>query len=115
MLQNLNYSRLIICIILLLFVNINHSLASDLSYNEAIKRGLIGEREDGLVGIVLDINSDIYQLVNSTNSERSLFYISEAKKLNLTPEEVAKKSAINNFRLLPVGSYYMINNKWIKK
>lgn len=91
-------------------------LAFAMSVESAKSQGLVGERQDGLLGIVASPTPELRDLVETTNGERIEKYKSIAQK-NGTPlnqvQAVAGKKLIENSR---AGEYIQsTSGGWQKK
>lgn len=90
------------------------AFAADL--NQAKRDGLIGERADGYLGLVVDsAPADVRALVTDINNKRRAEYRRIAQQNNLTLEQVqalAGKKAIEKTR---PGEWIRTNGGWQRK
>ncbi|WP_255448444.1 YdbL family protein [Telmatospirillum sp. J64-1] len=92
------------------------SAAHALDLSTAKAQGLVGERPDGMVGIVGQSTPQLRSLVEQVNSQRLERYRDIAAKQGVPAAQV---QAITGDRLIqnaPAGSYVMdASGKWIRK
>lgn len=85
---------------------------------QAKSAGIVGERTDGLVGIVDNARADgsIRSMVNSVNDQRMQRYRKLAEKHGVPVSEIQKQAALKLIRETPSGQYYMnTSGQWIRK
>lgn len=102
-----------ICL-LLTFLSSSLTFAADLEQSK--RDGLIGERADGYLGLVVEsAAADVAALVKDINNKRRDEYRRIAAENNLTMEQVqalAGKKAIERTRS---GDWILLNGGWQKK
>ena len=107
----LSYAAVIFC----LFMS-TVAFAASMSLTEAKNAGLVGERDNGLVGAVFpNASADIMELVNTTNSGRMVVYQETAAKQNIplaTIREIAGQKLLD---LASSGQYIFVNGQWAQK
>lgn len=90
------------------------AFAADL--DQAKSDGLVGERADGYLGLVVQkAPADVVQLVNDINAKRKAEYqrIAEANKLSLDEvQALAGKKTIAKTR---TGDWILVNGGWQRK
>lgn len=75
---------------------------------QARRSGLIGERYDGYLGIVIARPSDaLRRQVSAINIRRRSLYSGLASRKGVTPEEVGITAACSLLRRIGVGEYYL--------
>ncbi len=88
--------------------------AMDLSSAKA--SGLVGETQQGLIGIVTPPGStDLQALVNSTNAARLKMYTETANKQGVTVSQVQALMAEKLYAKTPSGYYIQSNGNWVRK
>lgn len=93
---------------------INGALAMDL--NSAKRSGLIGEKQNGLIGATLpNPSADLSALVDTTNAGRIEVYKQMADKQNIPLKEIQAIAAQKIYDLAEEGDFLMVNGKWVKK
>jgi uncharacterized protein YdbL (DUF1318 family) len=85
-----------------------------ITVESAKEQGLIGERPDGLLGIV-ENKTSIPELVTWTNSQRMNTYRMMARNNNLPLEVVQTLAGRRLKNETPPGQYIFVNNTWIRK
>lgn len=96
---------------LLIFVS---SMAFAGSLGDAKRQGLVGEKDNGYVGIVVD-SPQTRQLVDSVNAKRKAKYLELAKKNNITLAQVEKLAAEKTYSKTSPGNYIWKSGRWVKK
>jgi uncharacterized protein YdbL (DUF1318 family) len=88
-----------------------------LSLNEAKAQGLVGERVDGFVGIVVaDPPADVRQLVEQVNRQRREKYDEVAKQRGVPLDAVAKITGEKQLERTPAGHYVAgADGRWRRK
>lgn len=89
-----------------------HALAMSLS--EAKNQGLVGEQENGYLGVVV-ASGEVKKMVASINAKRKLKYQQLASKNNITLGQVEKLAAQKTFSKTAAGHYLKKNGQWVKK
>lgn len=90
------------------------AFAMDVS--SAKEKGLVGETEMGLLGIVNPPGTaELQALVNSTNSGRMDVYRKTAREQGITVQQAQYLMAKKLYNKTPSGFLIRKNGKWIKK
>lgn len=90
-------------------------LAFALSLDEAKSQGLVGERQDGYLGVVTN-NADATALVKDINSKRRALYADSAAKNGTSQAAVEAVAGQKAQSLTPGGQYIQgSNGSWVKK
>lgn len=89
--------------------------AADLKSAKA--SGLVGEQNNGYLGIVVpNPPSDVQQMVNSVNDQRKAHFAQIAAKTGVSLDEAAKVFAKEAYERTEAGHYLQDSNgKWVKK
>ena len=90
------------------------SLVFAIGLDEAKQKGLVGEKDNGYLGIVV-AQSDVQSLVNDINAKRKAVYVKLAAKNGITVQQVEKLAAQKAYEKTDSGLYLWINGKWVKK
>jgi len=90
------------------------SLVFAIGLDEAKQQGLVGEKDNGYLGIVV-AQSDVQSLVNDINAKRKAVYVKLAAKNGITVQQVEKLAAQKAYEKTDSGLYLWINGKWVKK
>jgi len=90
------------------------SIAFAIGLDEAKQKGLIGERDNGYLGMVI-IQQDAQILVNDINAKRKAVYVKLAAKNGITLQQVEKLAAEKAYNKTSIGHYLWMNGKWTKK
>lgn len=89
--------------------------AQSLTLQQAQSQGLVGERQDGYIGVVKDAPG-VQTLVNDINLQRRQLYRDIARKNNIPLDTVEKLAADKAFKRVPAGEYVMdAAGNWVKK
>jgi uncharacterized protein YdbL (DUF1318 family) len=99
-----------IIIVSLLFSSIAFAIGLD----EAKQKGLIGEKDNGYLGLVI-IQQDAQLLIKDINAKRKAVYIKLAAKNGITVQQVEKLAAQKAYDKTRSGHYLWMNGKWTKK
>lgn len=92
------------------------AFAAGMSLTEAKNAGLVGERDNGLVGAVFPTPSaDIMELVNTTNSGRMAVYQETAAKQNIPLASVREIAAQKLLGFASSGQYIFVGGQWTQK
>lgn len=87
-----------------------------LSLDSAKSQGLVGERPDGMLGIVSAANPDVQALVDNTNAERLSKYQQIAAKNGTPLEQVQALAGRKLLENTAPGQYIMnAGGSWQKK
>ena len=82
--------------------------------DKAKDKGLVGEKDNGYLGIVI-VQNDIQILVDEINAKRKAVYIKLAEKNGITLQQVEKLAAQKAYAKTSTGHYLWVSNKWTKK
>ncbi|MEH6596271.1 MAG: DUF1318 domain-containing protein [Colwellia polaris] len=86
-----------------------------ISLDDAKKQGLVGEMQNGYLGVVVD-SAQAKSLVNEVNEKRKNIYLNLARKNKITLEQVT--ALAGNKAVSKTQSGHFIQNsagKWVKK
>lgn len=90
--------------------------AEVLTVTEAKARGLVGEQNDGYIGVVtLTPSPDVLALVKETNDGRAAIYKEMAKDQRIEIFQVQQMAADKLYRLEKKGNYVQDAGSWIRK
>ena len=84
------------------------------SLGDAKLKGLVGEKDNGYVGIIVD-SPQTRQLVDSVNAKRKAKYLELAKKNNITLAQVQKLAAEKTYNKTRPGNFIWKSGRWVKK
>lgn len=105
--------------LILVFATAGGAVASDIdsrALKDAKVAGVVGERADGLVGIVGgSATPDVRTLVREVNDERMERYRKVALENNISVQAVQKVAGERLIRSTPAGQYIMGNGGWERK
>lgn len=88
--------------------------AADL--DSAKRDGLVGERADGYLGLVVEsASADVRRLVAEVNDKRKEEYLRIARANNLTIEQVQALAGKKTIERTRSGHYILINGGWQRK
>jgi uncharacterized protein YdbL (DUF1318 family) len=90
------------------------SVVFAISLDEAKDKGLVGEKDNGYLGLVVEQN-DAQSLVNDVNAKRKIVYLKLAEKNGITLQQVEKLAAQKAYKKTNSGHYLWMNGRWIKK
>ena len=90
------------------------SVVFALSLDDAKENGLVGEQQNGYLGVVVQ-SSDAEKLVVEVNALRKAKYAELAAKNGITLEQVEKLAAQKAYQKTESGHYLQNNGQWIKK
>lgn len=90
------------------------SIVFALDLDEAKDKGLVGEKDNGYLGVVVP-QQDAQDLVVDINAKRKAIYVELAAKNGITLEQVEKLAAKKAFDKTSSGHYLWVGGKWIKK
>lgn len=97
---------------------IKKNMAARLPQIDALKaKGLIGENNNGYLGVVGAALSDAdAKIVNTENDERKIVYTAISKQQKTTLELVGQRRALQNIANAKTGTFVMTEpGKWSKK
>ncbi|HYD19143.1 MAG TPA: YdbL family protein [Patescibacteria group bacterium] len=99
-----------------LFMTVSTAFAG-LTVDAAKSQGLVGEKPDGLLGIVTaSPSADVQALVNSTNSQRMDKYNGIAAKNAAPVDQIQAVAGQKLIGATPAGEYFMnASGSWQKK
>jgi len=84
--------------------------------DQAKRDGLIGERADGYLGLVVEsAPADVRALVASVNNKRKEEYARIAKQNNITLEQVQALAGKKTIEKTRAGDYILVNGGWKRK
>lgn len=90
------------------------SIAFAIGLDEAKQKGLVGEKDNGYLGVVV-AQKDAQSLVDNINAKRKTVYAKLAAKNGITVQQVEKLAAEKAYKKTSSGHYLWVNGKWIKK
>lgn len=90
------------------------SLTFALELDDAKQQGLVGERDNGYLGLVV-VQAEAQKLVDEVNQKRREIYVALAAKNNISLEQVEKLAAQKAYAKTVAGHYIWSNGGWIKK
>jgi uncharacterized protein YdbL (DUF1318 family) len=90
------------------------SLVFAMSLDEAKDKGLVGEKDNGYLGMVI-VKKDAQILVDDINAKRKAVYVKLAAKNGITVPQVEKLAATKAYEKTSTGHYLWISGKWTKK
>lgn len=109
-----NFLRIALVGIFLLNLPVSGAYAMDVS--TAKSQGLIGERPDGLLGIVTPPGSaDVQALVKKTNEGRMNIYVGMSQKQGVPLPQIQSIAAESLMIRTPPGQYILSNGAWVQK
>jgi len=98
------------------------SVAFAIGLNEAKQEGLVGEKNNGYLGIVTvqsdvqnDAQREVQRLIDDINAKRKAVYVKLAAKNGITVQQVEKLAAEKAYKKTSSGHYLWINGQWAKK
>jgi hypothetical protein len=108
--MKINMYRNILLVVSLFFSSLSFALDLD----EAKQQGLVGEKDNGYLGIVVS-QAEVQTLVNEINQKRHEIYVELATKNNITVAQVEKLAAQKAYAKTLVGHYLWVDGSWQKK
>lgn len=109
-----NFTKLILTSAVVLFAATSVSFAMDLA--TAKQEGLVGEQENGLVGLIDPNSPDAVQiLVKQTNQGRLKVYNETAANQHIPVSQVQAIAAQKIISMTPGGQYIQRNGRWVQK
>ena len=90
------------------------SLSFALDLDEAKDKGLVGEKDNGYLGLVVN-QADAQKLIAEINEKRRAIYLELASKKNITLTQVEKLAAQKAYNKTAAGHYLWVNGAWQKK
>ena len=90
------------------------SIAFAIGLDEAKDKGLVGEKGNGYLGVVI-VQKDAKGLVADINAKRKAVYVELAAKNGITLQQVEKLAAKKAYDKTSTGHYLWVGNQWVKK
>lgn len=90
------------------------SRAQNLSLDQARAQGLVGEEQNGYLGVVQNAPG-VSALVQSVNAQRRLHYESIAAQNGVPLSVVEAQAGQSLISRLPGGAYYRANGSWARR
>ena len=90
------------------------SIAFAIGLDEAKDKGLVGEKGNGYLGVVI-VQKDAQGLVADINAKRKAVYVELAAKNGITQQQVEKLAAKKAYDKTSTGHYLWVGNQWVKK
>jgi len=90
------------------------SIAFAIGLDEAKDKGLVGEKGNGYLGVVI-VQKDAQGLVADINAKRKAVYVELAAKNGITLQQVEKLAAKKAYHKTSTGHYLWVGNQWVKK
>ena len=90
------------------------SIAFAIGLDEAKDNGLVGEKGNGYLGVVI-VQKDAQGLVADINAKRKAVYVELAAKNGITLQQVEKLAAKKAYDKTSTGHYLWVGNQWVKK
>ncbi len=107
--------KMIFTTIVAAFLVIAAAPAFALDLNQARSKGLLGEKQDGYVGVVV-ASREAQELANDVNARRRDEYNRISQQNSQPASVVAKLAAEQIINNLPAGALYQgANGSWVKK
>lgn len=92
------------------------SLAFAMDLASAKQSGVVGERQDGLIGaVVSNPSAEVQALISETNQGRMAVYKDTASKQGVPVSQVQALAAEKLYSLSGSGQYIQSNGQWVKK
>jgi len=90
------------------------SIAFAIGLDEAKQKGLVGEKDNGYLGVVV-MQEDAQSLVEDINAKRKAVYVKLAAKNGITLQQVEKLAAEKAYTKTSSGHYLWKSGRWVKK
>ncbi|MFQ3248727.1 MAG: hypothetical protein ACI9O6_000529 [Glaciecola sp.] len=90
------------------------SLSFAMDLDEAKDKGLVGEKDNGYLGLVVN-QAEAQKLIAEINAKRREIYLELAAKNNITLTQVEKLAAQKAYSKTAAGHYLWVNGVWRKK
>lgn len=90
------------------------SIALAIGLDEAKDKGLVGEKDNGYLGVVV-AQQDAQALVADINAKRKAVYAELATKNGITLQQVEKLAAKKAYDKTSSGHYLWLRDQWTKK
>jgi hypothetical protein len=94
------------------------SVVFAIDLDEAKDKGLVGEKDNGYLGLVVmqrDAQNQTQSLIDDINAKRKARYIELAEKNAITLQQVEKLAAKKAYEKTSAGHYLWNNGQWVKK
>ena len=94
------------------------SVVFAISLDEAKDQGLVGEKDNGYLGLVVmqqHTPNQTQSLIDDINNKRKAVYVELAEKNGITLQQVEKLAAKKAYDKTSVGHYLWHNGEWVKK
>jgi uncharacterized protein YdbL (DUF1318 family) len=98
------------------------SLTFAIGLDEAKQKGLVGERNNGYLGLIVNQmdekktrQKESQNLINDINAKRKAVYVKLAAKNGITLQQVEKLAAEKAYKKTSTGHYLWMNGMWVKK
>ena len=94
------------------------SIAFAIGLDEAKQKGLIGEKDNGYLGLVTlqeNAQKEAKILVDDINAKRKAVYIELAAKNGITLQQLEKLAAAKAYEKTSAGHFLWIDGSWTKK
>ena len=114
MMKKILYSTILI--VMIFSTTLPNSAKAALDVATAKAQELVGEKPDGLLGIVTDSPSiELQELVKKINSTRLEKYKKIAMSNGISVKDVQAIAGSKLIKEAPKGQWVMINGRWVKK
>lgn len=90
------------------------SIALALGLDEAKDQGLVGEKDNGYLGVVVN-QQDVLSLIEDINAKRKAVYLKLAEKNGISLQQVEKLAALKAYDKTQSGHYLWTDGQWVKK
>lgn len=98
------------------------SIVFAIGLDEAKQKGLVGEKDNGYLGLVIvqkntrkNIQNETQILVDNINVKRKAVYVELAAKNGITLQQVEKLATEKAYEKTSPGHYLWMNGQWAKK
>jgi uncharacterized protein YdbL (DUF1318 family) len=94
------------------------SVVFAIGLDEAKDNGLVGEKDNGYLGLVVIQNNtqnETQLLIDDINTKRKAVYIELALKNGITLQQLEKLAAAKAYEKTSSGHYLWMNGQWTKK
>ncbi|WP_438865451.1 YdbL family protein [Neptunicella sp.] len=90
------------------------SLSFAIGLDEAKQNGLVGEKDTGYLGAIVN-KPEVLELVTEINAKRREVYKELAAKNNIKLSQVELLAAKKAYQKTVSGQYLWVNGEWVKK
>jgi len=90
------------------------SLVFAIDLDEAKDKGLVGEKDNGYLGLVVN-QKEAQSLIDDINAKRKTVYVELAEKNGITLQQVEKLAAKKAYEKTRSGHYLWTGDEWAKK